>query len=55
MSPEEAGRIEYLLAILFHVINNAFGIEFWKMVFPKTFKESADGLDPTTLIELSIF
>lgn len=55
MSPEEAGRTEYLLAILFHVINNAFGIEFWKMVFPKTFKESADGLDPTTLIELSIF
>lgn len=55
ISPEEAGRTEYLLAILFHVINNAFGIEFWKIVFPNTFKESADGLDPTTLIELSIF
>lgn len=42
LSPEAAGQTEYLLAILFHVINNAFGIEFWKMVFPKTFKESAD-------------
>jgi hypothetical protein len=42
MSPEEAGKTEYLLAILFHVINNAFGIEFWKMVFPSTFKESFD-------------
>lgn len=42
--PEDAGSTEYVLAILLHVINNAFGTNFWKMVFPGTFKEAADPL-----------
>ena len=38
--PEDAGSIEYALAIMIHALNNAFGSVFWKLVFPAAFGES---------------
>lgn len=38
--PEDAGSVEYALAIMIHALNNAFGSVFWKLVFPAAFGES---------------
>jgi hypothetical protein len=34
-SKDEAGRATYVIAILIHVLNNAFGGVFWKAILPK--------------------